>query len=132
MESLRGSRGQGTAVRVSRGLSFGWKTLRSEDRPSAFRVTLSGALETWYSFTWELREGTYQVSGPGGRVRANAEARSSNRSVFEVSEAQSTLPLLSSGYDMLVASSRVVSVGTAILLVTRVAGTDGVLLGCHS
>ena len=81
MESLRGSRGQGTAVRVSRGLSFGWKTLRSEDRPSAFRVTLSGALETWYSFTWELREGTYQVSGPGGRVRANAEARSS---VFEV------------------------------------------------
>ena len=65
-------------------MSFGWKTLRSEDRPSAFRVTLSGALETWYSFTWELREGTYQVSGPGGRVRANAEARSSNRSVFEV------------------------------------------------
>ena len=72
---------------LHRGSSFGyhgWKTLRSEDRPSAFRVTLSGALETWYSFTWEPREGTYQVSGPGGRVRANAEARSSNRSVFEV------------------------------------------------
>ena len=68
---------------IIRGLSFTSKTLRFEDRASAFARTRPPGPETWYVPSLSSHVKEYQVSSAPDNVTRNAEGRSSERSVFQ-------------------------------------------------